>query len=148
MVKNIRFLDMSIEFVSSVFDIERENILEAWSIENIKSLLNDSKAKARVGLIDNKVVCYYSYYNICGEGYINNLAVDKEYQHRGIGTLLMEDMINEAKLDNLTALTLEVEENNENAIGLYKKTGFEEEGRRKEFYKNKKDAIIMWYRKL
>lgn len=147
MTEKIEFQDFDSKYVDEVFEIEKENILEAWSRENIISLLGDKKAKAKVGLIGDKVVCYYSYYAVCGEGFINNLAVDKKYQHRGIGFAMMQNMIEEAKMDNLSALTLEVEEDNEKAIALYLKVGFEVEGRRKEFYKNKKDALIMWYRK-
>lgn len=147
MAEKIEFFDFDNQYIDEVFRIENENILEAWSRENIASLLGDSKARARVGVIGNKVVCYYSYYAVCQEGFINNLAVDKEYQHKGIGRLLMQDMIEIARADNLTGLTLEVQEDNERAIALYQKSGFEIEGRRKEFYKNKKDALIMWYRK-
>lgn len=147
MEENIEFRDFDKDFIDEVFRIEKENILEAWSRENIASLLIDQKAKAKVGLIGDKVVCYYSYYAVCGEGFINNLAVDKKYQRRGIGYAMMTNMIEEAEKEKLTALTLEVEEDNEKAIALYLKVGFEIEGRRKEFYKNKKDALIMWYRK-
>ena len=80
------------------------------------------------------------------EGFINNLAVDKECQHKGVGTKLMQDMISVAKSESVSALTLEVEDGNEAAIALYEKFGFKEEGRRYGFYKNKKDALIMWLR--
>ena len=41
-------------------------------------------------------------------------------------------------------MTLEVRESNTPAIGLYRKLGFEEVGRRKGYYTNpKEDAILM-----
>lgn len=146
MLGNIEFCDLREENLDEVFAIERENILEAWSMENLHSLIGDEKARARVGIYDGKVICYYSYYAIAGEGFINNLAVDKNFQHMGVGKKMMADMISCAKKDLLDSLTLEVEEDNQAAIALYKSTGFVEEGRRRAFYKNKKDAIIMWLR--
>ena len=45
---------------------------------------------------------------------------------------------------NLAFLTLEVRASNEPAIALYRKHGFEEAGRRKDYYtKPKEDAVIM-----
>lgn len=146
MLENIVFYDLTEEYLDEVFAIERENILEAWSYDNIRSLIADEKARARVGVADGKVICYYSYYAIGDEGYINNLAVDKAFHGKGIGSRLMQDMIDRAKQDSLTALTLEVEDGNEAALSLYKKFGFKEEGRRYGFYKNKHDALIMWLR--
>ncbi len=58
----------------------------------------------------------------------------------------MKDMINVAKIRNLQSLTLEVNENNEIAINLYKKFGFAVEGRRANYYFGKDAALIMWKR--
>lgn len=149
MIENsLNFCDLRNEYIDDVYRIEQENIAEAWSKNNIANLISDKSAVARVGVIDNKVVCYYSYYNIGGEGFINNLAVDKKYQGQGFGNLLIEDMIMTAKQSEVFSLTLEVEEDNKVAIALYNKYGFEQEGIRKNFYKNKKNALIMWLRKL
>ena len=41
-------------------------------------------------------------------------------------------------------MTLEVRDNNENAIKLYKSFGFTVEGIRKKYYNNVHDALIMW----
>ena len=143
---NLRFEYLPIEFCHQVFDIERQSISEPWSYEQIKQLVSDKNAVARVGIIDGKVVCYYSFYNICNEGNINNLAVREDFRGIGIGKLLIEDMINVAKDSKISALTLEVNENNTVAIGLYGKFGFKIEGKRVKFYNGVDDALIMWKR--
>ena len=76
MLEDIVFCDLKEEYSDEVFAIEKDNILEAWSYENIRSLICDEKARARVGLCNGKVICYYSFYVIVGEGFINNLAVE------------------------------------------------------------------------
>ena len=97
-------------------------------------------------LLDNEVIGYYSFQKVFDEGYINNIAIKREYQSKGFGTKLFEDLIERAQKFEVNALTLEVETDNERAIKLYKKFGFVEEGLRKNFYLNKKDALIMWKR--
>ena len=83
---------------------------------------------------------------ILDEGHINNIAVRSLDQSKGFGTKLMEDMINQASKRGINALTLEVEIENIKAINLYKKFNFTNEGIRKKYYKNTKDAMIMWRR--
>ena len=61
----------------------------------------------------------------------------------------MDSLLSICKLENVTAITLEVRVSNQRAINLYKKFGFVEEGIRKEYYEdNKEDALIMWKRNL
>lgn len=145
---NLRYEYLSIELCDQVFDIERQSISEPWSYEQIRQLATDGNAVARVGIIDGKVVCYYSFYNICSEGNINNLAVREDFRGKGIGNSLLDDMIKVAKEHEISALTLEVNENNAAAIGLYGKFGFAQEGKRTKFYNGLDDALIMWKRNL
>jgi ribosomal-protein-alanine N-acetyltransferase len=46
----------------------------------------------------------------------------------------------------LSSLTLEVRENNESAVNLYKKFGYDIRGRRTKFYEDTYDGLIMWKR--
>ncbi len=147
MVKLI-FEKLKREFCKEVFEIETVSIQEPWSFEQICGLVEDGKAVCAVGLLDGEVVCYYSFYNICDEGYVNNLAVRQDFRGKGFGAQLINDMIERAKSLGVGALTLEVNENNTNAISLYKKFGFEVEGVRVKFYNVRDDAFIMWKRDL
>ncbi len=51
-----------------------------------------------------------------------------EFRGKGIGRRLMQVVIEKAKMQGLTRIELTVREENENAIALYKKLGFEIEG--------------------
>ncbi|MDE7348968.1 MAG: ribosomal protein S18-alanine N-acetyltransferase [Clostridia bacterium] len=143
---NLRFQNISDAYCDQVFQIERASIDEPWTLNQIIGLAQDKNAIARIGVLDGEVVCYYSFYNICNEGNINNLAVKENYRGKGVGSLLIEDMLETAKGNNLTALTLEVNEKNVAAIALYRKYGFTTEGKRTKFYGGKDDALIMWKR--
>ncbi|MDE6473796.1 MAG: ribosomal protein S18-alanine N-acetyltransferase [Clostridia bacterium] len=143
---NLHFQNLSYVFCNQVFDIERASIDEPWTLDQIRALASDKNAVARVGIVDGEVICYYSFYNICNEGNVNNLAVKENYRGKGVGALLIEDMIEIAKEKKLTAITLEVNEKNTIAISLYHKFGFITEGKRIKFYGGKDDALIMWKR--
>lgn len=70
---------------------------------------------------------------------IVNIAVDINNQSKGIGKQLIDYLIDNTKSEKLM---LEVRESNISAFTLYKKCGFKEIHRRKNYYGNE-DAIIM-----
>lgn len=144
----ITFDDFRQEYIDKIYEIEKESIDVAWTKEQLIGLIGNPDVVARVGLIDGEVVCSYSFNIIIDEGDVNNLSVDKSWRGRGIGNLLIEDMILSAKCKNLQNITLEVNENNAVAINLYNKYGFKVEGKRPKFYNGKDAALVMWKRNL
>lgn len=56
------------------------------------------------------------------------LMVNSDYQNKGIGSLLMDKLINLSESLNIIRLELCVFKDNYKAINLYKKFGFKEEG--------------------
>ncbi|WP_419748823.1 N-acetyltransferase family protein [Clostridium perfringens] len=56
------------------------------------------------------------------------LIVNSDYQNKGVGSLLMDKLINLSKSLNIIRLELCVFRDNYKAINLYKKFGFKEEG--------------------
>ncbi len=65
-----------------------------------------------------------------GYGFVNEhtpelgIAIEKEYRGKGLGTKLMDAMIEEVKNSGFEALSLSVDARNGNAIRLYDKIGF------------------------
>lgn len=72
-----------------------------------------------------------------------DVAVDPAFERRGHGRRLVEALIEAARERGLTKLTLEVEAGNEPAVGLYRRLGFAEVGRRKDFYGKGRHALLM-----
>ncbi|HAT4211925.1 TPA: N-acetyltransferase family protein [Clostridium perfringens] len=56
------------------------------------------------------------------------LMVNSDYQNKGVGSLLMDKLINLSESLNIIRLELCVFKDNYKAINLYKKFGFKEEG--------------------
>lgn len=65
----------------------------------------------------------------CHKGEIA-IAVKKEFWHKGIGKALLKECIEWSKENKLLKLILEVDSDNERAYSLYKKLGFNIEGKK------------------
>ena len=71
---------------------------------------------------------------------IINIAVDKEYQGKGIGTILLQYVIDNTKAEKIM---LEVKDINMPAIKLYSKLGFNQIHVRNNYYEDGSNALIM-----
>ena len=58
--------------------------------------------------------------------YISRMIVKKEYRNRGIGSTILEFLINKAKAMGFSEMTIGVDKDNTNALHLYRKYGFTE----------------------
>lgn len=128
--------------VKSAAEIEKDSLSTAWSEKQIEETLGNENALYLVAKEDGNIVGIASAYNILGDAEILNIAVKEEYRGRKIGKLLLNSLIGELKSRNASRITLEVAQDNERAIALYEKNGFEPIYRRKNFYRGK-DAIVM-----
>ncbi len=80
-----------------------------------------------------------------GECHVLNLCVDPEIQRQGIGRRLLQYLQTQATACNVDTVLLEVRTSNHAAIALYKSEGFNEVGKRKDYYpatQGREDAII------
>jgi ribosomal-protein-alanine N-acetyltransferase len=77
--------------------------------------------------------------------HVMNVAVDPDFQRRGIASRLLERLFELTVDDDGRGYTLEVRVSNKDAIKLYEKLGFERHGIRRGYYTdNREDALIMW----
>ncbi len=115
-----------------------------WSIENLKSEVKNPNTQCFVAKIGNEIVGFGSIMKIIDVVHLNNIVVRKKYRNLGIGTTLLEHLINVSLLmDDVTSMTLEVNESNKIAQKLYEHFGFEIVGLRKNYYGQNENAIIM-----
>lgn len=90
---------------------------------------------------NKKVLGYIGAYVINGELEILNFVVDGNFQRTGIGTLLFNELLN--RYPDAKTVVLEVREQNEKGINFYKKNNFNVISKRKHYYKNGDDALVM-----
>ncbi len=74
---------------------------------------------------------------------IENLVVAAARQRSGIGSSLVRHALDEARRSHATCVLLEVRESNVTACKLYKKLGFAEIGRRRNYYRNPAENALV-----
>jgi len=71
------------------------------------------------------------------------LVIRSEFQSRGIGRLLMDEILLKAKLRGINRIRLEVRVKNKRAIMFYQKLGMRIIARADGFYNDGEDAFVM-----
>lgn len=91
---------------------------------------------------DGKVIGFINYSIMYDRAELNYIYVEKNFRKYGIATELMNYFIQDTIKNNCKNITLEVSENNNPGIELYKKFGFVDVAKRKNYYKDS-DGILM-----
>ena len=144
----IIFREMTVDDVLDVEEIEDETFSLPWTVLDFYHEVYREDSIAIVGEIDGKVVAYACVWISFEEADVANIAVEKKFRGQGIGTKLFAEIIRRIKLRGVTAVTLEVRVSNVAAIKLYENFGLRSVGRRKGYYEDGEDALIMWNTKL
>jgi len=79
---------------------------------------------------------------------IENIVVDRKRWNQGLGTRLLEKVIERSRSRNASRLFLEVRESNPAARALYEKCGFVLSGRRRADYTSPSEDAVLYARKL
>lgn len=130
--------------LDAVAQLEQQCFSHPWSLKSLAEEFNNETSLFFTATENDAVIGYIGMSVVVDEGYIFNVAVDKEYRKKGIGSALVETLVTYAKKNNLCFLTLEVRESNENARFLYEKFGFIKVGERKNYYSApSENAVLM-----
>lgn len=93
---------------------------------------------------EEAVAGYCGMWTVLGEGSITNMAVAEAYRNQGVGAALLLELQKRGKEKAVNVLFLEVRESNVAARRLYEKMGFQDIGRRRNFYERPaEDALVM-----
>lgn len=116
---------------------------EHWSENSISDMLTHADAVYFVAVIGGEVVGTAGAFKVVDEMQITNVCVMPEHRRMGIAKDLLHALFDECKKRACKNVYLEVACDNTGAIALYEKNGFCEIGRRKNYYKNSVDAVLM-----
>src|SRR5271169_89821 len=143
-----RDLNRAWEFLKLVFrDVNRETVeyqrprtknrfLEVYAEEGVEQLVFDVKAGGKDQIVgyaecafevsgnDNWINERYFEKRDMRPLFVEELAVHPDYQGRGVGGFMLEQVEHLARVRGCTHLVLEVAENNENALHFYRTRSF------------------------
>jgi [ribosomal protein S18]-alanine N-acetyltransferase len=132
-------------------DVRNISILEErifptpWSEESIRhDIEHNENALVAVAEWNGNFAGYLDVWQVVGEGQVNNFGVLPEFRDKGIGSQLMQYMMEWLLENGNLEISLEVRVSNEGAIRLYHRMGFRELGVRKNYYLDTgEDALLM-----
>ena len=140
----IEIRDMELKDIDRVMEIESKTFIAPWKKDEMLYEFNDNKfANMAVILKDNYIVGFYDYWVTFDSATIAQIAIDPLYQRQQLGSLLMKEILTDAKNKKVRNITLEVRKNNEKAVNLYLKYGFKQVLIKEQYYSNGDDAIYM-----
>jgi len=133
--------DASIKHLDTLYEIETECFKEeAFTKEQIAHLLRDYNSIGLVARIGDKIVGFVvgMIYVDRGalHGHILTIDVSPACRRKGIGQKLLQEIEKIFTQKDVSASHLEVREDNVAAVKLYRKLGYEEIGKLKNYYGN------------
>lgn len=135
---------MKVSDVAAIAELEKRCFSDPWSADSIASELVNPLSYWLVAEVDGQVAGYVGSQSVLDAADMMNIAVSPEYRRRGVAKALVNALIAYLSKNDVIALLLEVRVSNEPAITLYEKMGFQQVGRRPNYYRNpREDALIL-----
>ncbi len=142
----IEIAPMQLADLEQIKDSLLEEFDDFWTFTMLKQELenkNNLNSTYFVVKGNEEIVGFAGIVKIVDEIDIMNIVVKKSKRKLGIGSALLQKIIEFSKEQKATSITLEVNYKNNPAIALYQKFGFKQVGLRKKYYHNTDDAILM-----
>jgi [ribosomal protein S18]-alanine N-acetyltransferase len=139
MIRRLTYADLP-----QVIAIERRAFPAPWSLAMFVLELSKPGGICLAASAHGRLAAYLVCSRYDTVWHIMNVAVDPELRNEGIGTALLERLLDEVG-DRDARYTLEVRTSNAGAIRIYERFGFRAAGLRRRYYQdNGEDALIMW----
>ncbi len=135
---------MKIEDLDQVLEIEEKAFSRPWNRAYFENELTNSElSQLFVYREGDKIIAYGDLWYMFENCDLTKIAVREEYRNKGYGYRMLSYLIRTARARECEFMHLEVDVNNEAAIGLYNKMNFEIVRTRKKYYENGHDAYDM-----
>lgn len=140
----IEYVLMEPQHVQQVAQLEKQCFSDPWSENAVNSELTNPLSLWIIAVDGSEVVGYVGSQSVLGEADMMNIAVSPDRRRNGIAVKLVESLIAHLMEKDVRCLSLEVRASNAPAAALYQKLGFQQVGRRPNYYaKPKEDALIL-----
>ena len=140
----VQIREMQLDDLEEVMEIENDSFSKPWTETGFFSFLIRNDTLFLVAEENDSICGYCGVVMAADEGDITNVAVAKQCRNQGIGGMLIAELIHRTEEVGVSRLFLEVRASNQLAIHLYQKMGFEQNGKRKNYYESPvEDALLM-----
>lgn len=136
------------EHLAAIAEIEKECFSCPWSEKALEETLLGEHGTGVAALLDGTVVAYGGMVVALDEAEITNVATTEAHRGKGYAKAVMCELFRAAHERGCVSMSLEVRETNAGAIALYEGLGFENLGRRPNFYRFPREAAIIMVKRL
>ena len=141
----LRYRAMTADDLDAVAVAERRIYAFPWTRGNFADSLAAGH-DAWLAQEDGKMTGYAVMMQVLDEAHLLNITVLPELQRGGRGSALLMHLFDQARARAITRMLLEVRPGNLGGQALYRRHGFAEIGRRRDYYpahQGREDAIVM-----
>ena len=144
-----RLRPMRLSDISSVMAIEKSSFPVPWKESAYHYEVAENRLASyqvlTIELADlpSKIIGYAGFWMLVDEAHISTIAVAAKWRRRGLGHLLLLNILFLAYKSDAEMATLEVRKSNTAAQELYRNYRFEIVGGRRRYYQGREDALIM-----
>lgn len=143
-MKQSNIVPMQAEHIAQVAALEKACFSDPWPESVLTSELENPLSLWLVALESEKVLGYVGAQSVLDEADMMNLAVSEDARRQGIAEQLVSSLCSRLAENGIMHLLLEVRVSNSPALCLYEKMGFEQIGRRPNYYFHpREDALIL-----
>jgi [ribosomal protein S18]-alanine N-acetyltransferase len=141
----VRVRDMNEGDLDEVLALEKQTFPSPWTEDLfLQELRKGHNVMYLVAVMGGTLLGYIGAHQFKSEIHVTNMAVDREFRRRGLGSLLLITCVRRGYDRGARWLTLEVRENNTEAQQFYRRFGFEEIGLRYGYYSETgENAVLM-----
>ena len=141
----LRIEPLRLEDVSAVDVIEQTSMPAPWSRTMFVSEIAKPNSICLGAFAVDTLIGYVIVSRYVDAWHVMNLVVASGHRRRGIASLLLTTLFEQAGSHGRQGFTLEVRVSNGAAISLYESVGFQAQGLRWAYYTdNREDAVVMW----
>lgn len=137
--------------LDAISEIDRASFTNPWTRKMFAQELRQPQL-SRLYVMrapDMPVAGFCVRWEVAHEVHLNTLAIRPELRRRGLGTLMLRQVLRDAARRGLTRATLDVRVSNEAALALYRTLGFKIASTRTSYYSNPvESAYILWHEHL
>lgn len=141
-VLGLKVRHAKIEDLPSIVEIERTSFDEPYTPEYLGMLVQFRQGTFAVAERDGAVIGYVVASIRGTRGHILSIAVSPKERRKGVGRILMGEIVEELKMRGIPAITLESKRGNP-AVSFYLRLGFRQVGIIPRYYHDGSDAISM-----
>lgn len=127
----------------AVLSIEQASSPSPWKGEFFLSELHKQYARVLIAELQGQVIGYLCCWFVADEVQILNLAVHPGYRRHGVGRVLLQAVLTEARRAGVRCVSLEVRRSNMPARALYEKLHFRQVAVRPRYYEDGEDALLL-----